>query len=136
MSRVQRLERVLEDDLDAPPNIERSCAGVARQFLSLEEDSSGGRDVQTGDAAADRRLAAARLAHERDAPTPLDHERDIVDGRPFHTRGVACFQAGHLQHLAHRLGRAGDRQRTLDAPKLLVEAYENADAGGANERHR
>src|SRR5207244_9656512 len=98
MPRVQRLKRILEDDLDAPPDLEWARPGVTCELVAFEEDPSGGWDGKSGDAPTDGGLAAAGFAHECDAPTLLDRERDPLDRRPIRAPGaVARLQAGHLE---------------------------------------
>ena len=95
MARVERLERVLEDDLDPAALVERSRARGPVQLVPVEDDPPGGRHVQAGDAAADRGLAAPGLADERDALARLDGERHAADGEvPRPARPVLDLEAG------------------------------------------
>ncbi len=64
---VERVVRVLEDDLDPAALLARPVAGRRRQRRAAQQDRARGRRVQADDAARDRRLAAARLADQRDA---------------------------------------------------------------------
>ena len=59
--------------------------------LAVERDDTCGRFDQAGDAAAERRLARARLAHQRQRLAAADRELDAV-------------------HRLHRLARATDRE--------------------------
>src|SRR6185437_9232949 len=108
LARVQRLVRVLEHDLDAPPYLERALAGRPGDGYAVEADRARRRHVQAGQAAADRRLAAAGLADEGDATALLDGERDRVDGRAGRAaRPVAGLEARHLEQRRP----VGDRAR-------------------------
>src|SRR5439155_7932469 len=135
MPRVERFVGVLEDDLDPPPELERARAGVACERCSVEEDSSGARRVETGDAAADRGLAAAGLADERDASTRFDRERDVVDRGPLRTsRAVACLQVGYLEE---RGGGARGRGETSRGGRVRVRGeLLPAPAAGEMARRR
>ena len=106
VARVERLERVLEHDLDAAAHVERPLPGRARDGDAIERDLPGGRLVQPGDAAPDRRLAAAGLADQRDAAARLDGERDAVDRRPRRpAAAVAGLEPGDHEQRERRPGR-------------------------------
>ena len=68
MARVERLERVLEHDLDAAPLGERPRRRVRPASGAPSSDAPARRRVEPRDAAADGGLAAPGLADERDAP--------------------------------------------------------------------
>jgi hypothetical protein len=78
-ARVERGHRVLEHDLD--PASQRAQRGTRQrqQVLALEEDAAGLRLDQPQQRAPDGRLAAARLADQRERAPGLDLEGDLVD---------------------------------------------------------
>src|SRR5262249_52431275 len=87
----------------------------AEDVLPLEEDLARGRLDQAEDRAADRRLAAARLADETEGLAVADLERDVVDGLhvadgaredPLLDREV-LLQVGDLDERSGRLRRVG-----------------------------
>ena len=78
--RVQRRERVLEDHLHPAAKRAQLLLAELRDVLAVEHDPSVRRLVQPQDGAADRRLAAARLADEPDRLAAVDRQRHAVDG--------------------------------------------------------
>src|SRR5579872_966488 len=78
VARIQGVVGVLEDVLDAPASLAGALLGAARQRLPVEDDSPFGRNMQTGDASGDRRLAAAGLAYQRETLSTADLEVDVV----------------------------------------------------------
>ena len=81
LPRVQRRERVLEDDLrlsaQLPPHLAAPAAG---DVLPVKDDGSGGGQRQPNDEPAQGGLAAARLSHQPDGLTGSNLETDAVDG--------------------------------------------------------
>ena len=66
--RVERVARVLEDDLDPLALLARDAGGPGRRAPHRPRTiCAAGETVQPGDRPRDRRLAAARLADQRDA---------------------------------------------------------------------
>src|SRR5262249_26296922 len=61
-SRVERRVRILEHRLDLAAQVPERRALLGRQLLALEADRAGRRRLELQDRAAERRLAAARLA--------------------------------------------------------------------------
>src|SRR5262249_38870696 len=78
-ARVERGERVLEDDLHLPAIWPERGAGEARDVAALDHDAPLGRLDQAQDGAADGRLAAAGFADEAERLTLVDRQRDTVD---------------------------------------------------------
>ncbi len=74
--RVERRVRVLEDHLDLALVRARPAA---RQQLAVEPDVAPVRPLQPGQGPGQRRLARARLAHQRECLAALDREVDAVD---------------------------------------------------------
>ena len=62
--RVQRGERVLEDDLHVPAHFTQVPSAEAADIDAVEPDVATGRLDQPEDAAAERRLAAAGFSHD------------------------------------------------------------------------
>src|SRR5712691_5650903 len=79
LARVERVGRVLEDDLDAAAELAEAPLRGGRQVLALEDDPAGGRLFEAQDAVRGRRLAAAALADERDRLAREDLERHAID---------------------------------------------------------
>src|SRR5262249_1652078 len=75
---VQRAVRILEDDLDAPAQRYQRAAVEPGDIDAVVEDRACGRFFQPQDAAAHRRLAAARLADEAQCFAAADGEVDAV----------------------------------------------------------
>src|SRR5262249_13688719 len=82
-ARVERVKRVLEDDLGAATRGPGALARVGREGLAVELDHAAVRSVQARDGAGDRRLAAPGLADQRDALPGGDGERDVADDGPL-----------------------------------------------------
>ena len=79
-ARIERSVRVLEDDLHVAPQRAQRIAVHARDVGALEHHLAGGRLDQAQDAAAGRRFAAARLAHQPQGLALADVEAHAVDG--------------------------------------------------------
>src|SRR4029453_3881783 len=84
--RVQGVVGVLEDELELAPGIPRAVSDLRRERHAVETQAPGRRGVQARDCAGDRRLAAPRLAHERDTFSACEREAHLVNphrsGRP------------------------------------------------------
>src|SRR5581483_11505311 len=81
---VQRRERVLEDHLHLTPQRPHAAAWDVRDvddlaMLGAEQDLASRGIERAQDAARGRRLATARLAHERERLALPDLEADVVD---------------------------------------------------------
>ena len=59
----------------------RSCTDLCRRVLVAEQDAPGGREIEPGDQAQQRRLAGARRAEQRDQLAAGDVERNAVQRR-------------------------------------------------------
>ena len=68
--RVEGAERVLEDDLHAAAHLPERLRVERGHVHAPEDDLAAGRLGQPDDRAAERRLPAARLADEAEAPRP------------------------------------------------------------------
>ena len=64
-ARVERLGRLLEDELDAAAQLPGADVAAAPHRLAVEPDAAGRGIDQAEDAAADRGLAGARFADQR-----------------------------------------------------------------------
>ena len=113
--RVVRAERILEDALDARVVPAQAAAVEPGHVLAPEADRAVGHVRQPEDEAADRRLAAAALADQRDDLSRLNLERDVGDGGDALAAERAglellrdAFEAEHqaatFQHAAWRPG--------------------------------
>ena len=78
--RVERRERILEDDLHPAPERLEPPAAELRDVGPVEDDAAAGRLDQAQQHAADGGLAAAGLADEAERLAPADGEADVVDG--------------------------------------------------------
>ena len=101
LPRVQGAVRVLEDDLQLPPERAQIPLLQPRDVGALEQDLPGRRGQQPGDHPAGGRLAAAGLADQAQARARLQVEADAVDGldhllRPAQTGGFLDREV-HLQ---------------------------------------
>jgi hypothetical protein len=90
--RVERGERILEDDLHAPPQRAQLALTQVRDVLAVEHDPSAGRLVKPQQRPADGRLAATRLADEPERLAAADRQIDAVD-RPQDLRLLAAQAA-------------------------------------------
>jgi hypothetical protein len=80
VTRVQRREGILEDDLHpAAERLEVALAEIG-DVLAVEADPARRRPVQPEQRPADRRLPASRLADEAERLAAANVERDVVDG--------------------------------------------------------
>ncbi len=78
-ARVERGERILEDDLEIPADLAHvSCAELG-ELNPFERDRARGRTRQLQDRASRRRLAATRLAHQAQGLAGSDGEGDAGD---------------------------------------------------------
>ena len=79
LPRIERRERVLVHELHAPPELAFRGAGELRDLRAAELDAACvGRDEPRDDAGR-RRLARARLAHDRVGGAAQHPERHVVD---------------------------------------------------------
>jgi hypothetical protein len=77
---IQARVRVLEDHLEAPAHRQHVVAARDRAEVgAAEHHATASRSVQAADEARDGRLAAARLAHQRQGLAAVDGERHAVD---------------------------------------------------------
>ena len=109
-ARIERAERVLEDDLHLAPHRPHALGVQALDRLALEADGAAGRLDQADQHAPGGGLAAARLADEAERPAARDREIDAVD-------------RAHRADLTRDQNPAGDRE-------VLGEAL-GLDQGGA-----
>ncbi len=79
-ARVQRGVGILVDHLHAPPVGQHGLGSEAGDVLAAHLDGAVGRLEQLQERAADRRLAAAALAHQAQRLAAADRERHAVDG--------------------------------------------------------
>ena len=79
-ARIQARVGVLEDHLEAPPQVQhfRAARDLA-EIDAVEDDRTAGGLVEAADETRDRRLAAARFAHERERVAALDREAHAID---------------------------------------------------------
>ena len=78
-ARIERGERVLEDDLHLPPVGAQLRLAEMRDVGAVDRDAAGGRLDQPQDRAADRGLAAAGFADQRERLAGADFQRHAVD---------------------------------------------------------
>ena len=78
LERIERLERVLEDRLDAPQELSPGSAGSTfRVALALEQDVAACRLFETEDHARQRRLSRPGLADDREDLGGVGRQREI-----------------------------------------------------------
>ena len=117
---VQRLVRVLEDELDAAPVVAQGAgAPQPRHVAPVERHAAGGLADELHDHAGEGRLAAPRLTDQPEGLAFVDAEAHIVDGG--HTRAGAeqpaiarevldemvHFNEGHRQQRGLRVAGCG-----------------------------
>src|SRR5690606_18297384 len=78
--RVERAVRVLEDRLDAPPEVEQATPVQRGEIGALEDHAAGRRLEQAEQDVGDGRLAGPGLPHQRGGGSAGDGEGDVVDG--------------------------------------------------------
>jgi hypothetical protein len=78
--RIERRVGILEDDVHPAPVRAQVAPGEIRDVGAVQPDRPIGRLVETVDAVADGRLAAAGLPDEAEDLSRGDRERDAVDG--------------------------------------------------------
>jgi hypothetical protein len=85
---IERTEWILEDHLHAPTVGEGGAVWLAlKDVVSVEQDLSGVRPLETEEDARDRALAASRFADEGDRLAAVDGERHVRDGHHRVGRG-------------------------------------------------
>jgi hypothetical protein len=77
---VERRIGVLEDHLDLAADRAEALPREPDQLLAAELDRARRRLEQLDDGSAERRLAAAGLAHEAEGLALVEGEADVVDG--------------------------------------------------------
>ena len=105
---VQRPRRILEDHLHPAPEGAQTTLLLV-DLLAVERDRSRRRPLEAEDRADQRRLATARLAHQRQHLAGPHVEGDAVDGAqrtpPRVERDLDIFES--QQRIAHRATLAG-----------------------------
>src|SRR5262249_41618272 len=108
----ERPVRVLEDDLHRASNAAQLARAQLEQRAAVEAYVAGRRLDQAQEQPAERRLAAARLAHQADRLARRDLQRDVL-ASAHHRRGTAEQVAADREVLAQRTGL--DQRRTVHA---------------------
>jgi hypothetical protein len=107
LDRVQRVERVLEDDLHLRAVVEDVPAPLhPGDVASLEEDGAVGRRVQPSEQPRDGALPASALADERGDRAGMELEGDVVDRVHLGTAAEPASDVEALVQVAH-LERSG-----------------------------
>src|SRR4029077_5279779 len=107
--RIERRIGVLEDDLHVAAQSPQRLAVEAGDIGALEPDLAGTGLDQPQDAAAGRRLAAARLAHQPERLAGGDVKAHAVDGMDALdlAREYPALHREVLAQVAHRQERIG-----------------------------
>ena len=92
VARIERVVRVLEDDLDATALIAGAALRSRAELLAVEEDRARRGRMQAGHTAGDRGLAASGLADEGNAFALGQLERDAV-GRDDLLAAASVYRA-------------------------------------------
>jgi hypothetical protein len=79
MSGIQRFERILEHDLDFPPQRAQLGSPEVGDVAAFEKNRTGGRLEKTQQRFADRALSAAGFADEAERFATLQTERYVVN---------------------------------------------------------
>jgi hypothetical protein len=93
--RVQRAERILENDLHLPPLATHGLRRQAGQVLAAMQHLARRRLDEPQQQAAGGRLAATGFADEREGLSGADRQRDAVD-RPHHRPGAEGVTGGEM----------------------------------------
>ncbi len=111
-ARIERGERVLEDDLHLPPVGAQLRPAEARDVGTVELDAARGRLDQPQHGATDCRLAAARLADQPQRLARTDREADAVDREDMAGRApqYALLDREMLLELPHLQDRRHGRR--------------------------
>jgi hypothetical protein len=136
--RVERADRVLEDDLHVPAHRLQVGAAEAQHVDAVELDLARGRLEQAQHRAAQGGLAAAGLADEADGLTAEDVEVDAVhglelaDGPPEDALpdGEVLFQPARLQQHVCRVAAGAE----IQAGRADVERHAIASASRGRRR--
>src|SRR5262249_66643 len=80
VDRVERRERVLEDQLDMATILAQGARALRADWLPFKQDAPRGWRVQLGEHPRHSRLAAAALAHQRSRPSRIELERSVFYG--------------------------------------------------------
>jgi hypothetical protein len=116
VARVERVVRVLKDDLNPAALVAGAIPRPRSEALVVEENRACRRRMEPGYAASDRRLAAARLADERDAFAGGEREGDVV--RRDHLPVAAAVNGAQaLDREEARCGRDRPEGRQLAGAK-------------------
>ena len=111
---VQAFGRVLEDDLDVPPQrraVEVARRDIADRYPAIEQDLAGAAVDQPADQPGDGALAGAGFTDQAQAFARPHGEGNVVHGGDV--RAVAFYEVLHFQQQRHALGgsRAWRRRR-------------------------
>ena len=120
---VRQQPEVLEDHREATPaQLAEPLLVRGTDVLAVEEDLAQGRLDQPGEAADERRLAAARQAHDDEDLARADVERDVADGDrgrgPEPELGIRELEQGRTGDL--RLGRPEDLPQPTNGDRRLA----------------
>ena len=144
-ARIERGERVLEDDLHVAAERAERRGIELRDVAALEPDLAGGRLDQPQDAAAGRRLARAGFADQPERLARRDVEAHIVD-RVHHAGRRApeqppptCEVLGQILDAQQRLNRLSHRAAISSAARCSTQATlwppPTSRSGGTASRH-
>ena len=149
LPRVERGERVLEDDLQLPAVGPELLLAEARDVVAVELDGAGGRLDQAHDGAAHRGLAAAALADQPQRLARADREAHAVDGidmadgaaQQALAHGEVLAQSRHLEHghaglrhLVRRHRTPGSHLSHWPSPRSCRSASRRPNGRGASPR--
>jgi hypothetical protein len=128
-ARVERRVGVLEDHLHPLAQRPHRRVGQARDVLAVEADRAAGRLQQPQHGAAERRLAAARLADQAERLAGRDRQRHVLDGA--HQRRLAGERAPQPHLRGRRLARPRDlgREVLADAGQLEQRGHVGTSTG-------
>ncbi len=139
MPGIQRVERVLEDDLNPPPRLLRTPPRLRVERDVVEEHAPRGRGVQPGYRTRDRRLSAPGLSDEGDTATASDGKADVVRRHDPHRSatvlGSEPLDGQHGRRLLVRTPRV-PRLVELELSRLLPPEAAHTPPGPDLLQHR
>src|SRR5262249_54090614 len=151
-ARIERAVRVLEDDLHLAADRPQIVVAQLREIAPLEDHFAARRALELENAAAGRRLAAARLAHEPEGLAALEREAHAAHGAnqpqaaaeepardpemlhqipDFEERRPVVHVASRATLRARAWSRLADSQQALTWPPAP-----SGRSGGASVTHR
>ncbi len=123
-ARIERGERVLEDDLHRAPVRAQFCLAEMGDVVAVEPDAAAGRLDQPQDAARHRRFAAAGFADQPERLAGAKRKADAVDG--VHGADAAAQDAAPHRIMLDEVGDLEQRRRVGHGGPAISAARQHA----------